>query len=572
MPESRRCPDCGTEIPPHSPQGLCPKCVLKGALEIPSVENSGRAVTEGSARETPAGFIPPTVAELSGRFPQLEILELVGKGGMGAVYKARQRGLDRLVALKILPPDIGNDAAFAERFTREARALARLNHPHIVGVYDFGQADGLYYFVMEFVDGVNLRQAIHSGSLQAKDALAIVPQICDALQFAHDEGIVHRDIKPENILIDKKGRVKIADFGLAKLLGQEQPDHHLTATHQVMGTIRYMAPEQMEGSRAVDHRADIYSLGVVFYEMLTGEVPVGRFALPSQMVQLDVRLDEVVLRSLEREPQRRYQHASEVKMDVEMIVSENKSLGLAAQKPVQPAKRTASAEPLSLPFTITESVYWGWFGKVHGKLRMEENALVVEFEVRSLLPFFRSGVKEVRIPFDDIESITLDSAWISDDLTIRTYKMSLLADIPTSSQGKVELDVACTDFDRPGGVGGPAKQFLAALPRRLAGDWAVVQPAPPAPEAPKSALTELDIEAARDQVRGPAIGLLITGIIQCAVTVFLFLMAALSTSFIEVDRVSETTATGVQRTLPVELPEPPDSNPAGEVIEPNSGD
>jgi tRNA A-37 threonylcarbamoyl transferase component Bud32 len=263
-------------------------------------------------------FVPPTPQQLSARFPLLDFVELLGKGGMGAVYKARQRGLDRVVAVKILPPEVGRDPAFAERFTREAKALAHLNHPNIVTVYEFGQVDGLYYLVMEFVDGVNLRQAIQSGSLAPKDALAIVPQICDALQFAHDEAVVHRDIKPENILIDKRGRVKIADFGLAKLLGQE-PIHQLTAAHQVMGTLRYMAPEQMEGARDVDHRADIYSLGVVFYELLTGQIPMGRFDPPSKKVPVDVRLDEVVLRTLEREPQRRYQHASDVKIDVEKI-------------------------------------------------------------------------------------------------------------------------------------------------------------------------------------------------------------------------------------------------------------
>ncbi len=165
--------------------------------------------------------------------------------------------------------------------------------------------DGLFFIVMEYVDGVNLRQTIRSGKLTPKEALAIVPQICEALQYAHDEGVVHRDIKPENILIDKKGRVKIADFGLAKLLGRESKDHALTATNHVMGTVRYMAPEQMEGSRSVDHRADIYSLGVVLYEMLTGELPLGRFAPPSEKVQIDVRLDEVVFRSLERTPERR---------------------------------------------------------------------------------------------------------------------------------------------------------------------------------------------------------------------------------------------------------------------------
>src|SRR4029077_9443541 len=164
-------------------------------------------------------FNPPPVPELAQFFPQLEILELIGKGGMGAVYKARQKQLDRIVALKILPPGIGDDPAFAERFAREAKALAKLNHPGIVTLYEFGKADGLYFFLMEFVDGVNLRQLLHAGRISAREALAIVPQICDALQFAHDQGIVHRDIKPENILLDRRGRVKVADFGLAKLVG-----------------------------------------------------------------------------------------------------------------------------------------------------------------------------------------------------------------------------------------------------------------------------------------------------------------------------------------------------------------
>jgi hypothetical protein len=245
---------------------------------------------------------------------------------MGAVYKARQPGLDRVVALKILPPEVGQDPSFAERFSREARALARLSHHHIVTVHDFGRAGALYYFVMEFVDGSDLRQLIAQRKLEPREALAIVPQICEALQYAHDEGIVHRDIKPENILIDRKGRVKIADFGLAKLLhrGAGGAPHSgrpftLTGSQQVMGTPHYMAPEQMERPLAVDHRADIYSLGVVFYEMLTGELPLGRFAPPSQKVRIDLRLDEVVLRSLEKEPERRYQHASEVKTDVETI-------------------------------------------------------------------------------------------------------------------------------------------------------------------------------------------------------------------------------------------------------------
>jgi tRNA A-37 threonylcarbamoyl transferase component Bud32 len=249
----------------------------------------------------------------------LEIQELLGQGGMGAVYKARHAKLDRLVALKILPSEPGQDSAFADRFTREARALAKLSHPNIVAVHDFGDAGGQFYLIMEYVDGVNLRQLMHASRLPANEALRIVSHICDALQYAHDEGIVHRDIKPENILIDKRGRVKIADFGLAKLLNRTPVEMTLTATHQVMGTPHYMAPEQMERPHAVDHRADIYSLGVVFYEMLTGELPMGRFALPSQIAGVDTRLDEIVLRALEKDPDRRYQKVSEVKSEVESL-------------------------------------------------------------------------------------------------------------------------------------------------------------------------------------------------------------------------------------------------------------
>jgi hypothetical protein len=176
---------------------------------------------------------------------------------------------------------------------------------------------------MEYVDGPNLRQVEQAGKLPPREALEIIPQICAALQFAHDEGIVHRDIKPENILLDKKGRVKIADFGLAKILGQEPKDFRLTGARDIMGTPHYMAPEQVEKPQTVDHRADIYSLGVVFYEMLTGELPLGKFQPPSQKVQVDVRLDEVVLRSLAKEPELRYQNVSEIKTRVETIASTN---------------------------------------------------------------------------------------------------------------------------------------------------------------------------------------------------------------------------------------------------------
>ncbi len=322
-PGAGTCPVCGTAVPGDTPQGLCPACLMQCALSR-SDHDHGK---EKDGATTPHPYLPvaPTPAALAAHFPDLEILQLLGQGGMGAVYQARQRKLDRLVALKILPLEWGRDPAFAERFAREARALARLNHPHIVGVHDFGEAGGHFFLIMEYVDGPNLRQQLAGGRLQAQQALPIVMQTCEALQYAHEHGIVHRDIKPENILLDQRGQVKIADFGLAKLPRRAPGEWTLTGSRQVMGTLDYMAPEQRTDPQAVDHRADVYSLGVLFYEMLTGELPLGRFAPPSQKAGVDGRLDDVINRALDREPDRRYQRISAVRDDVASILRDEGS-------------------------------------------------------------------------------------------------------------------------------------------------------------------------------------------------------------------------------------------------------
>jgi serine/threonine protein kinase len=294
-------------------------------------------------------------AEVAKKLPQFEILELLGRGGMGVVYKARQIPLDRIVALKILPPVDALSPDFIARFTREARALAKLNHPNIVAVHDFGETNGVYFIVMEYVDGANLRQLQHGRNLSPADALAVIPKICEALQYAHEEGLVHRDIKPENLLIDSKGRVKIADFGLAKMLCREPLDMTLTVSGMAVGTLRYMAPEQMDKPETVDHRADIYSLGVVFYELLTGDLPVGHFELPSQKASVDARLDQIVLHALERLPERRYQQAREVKTDIESVASTPRPVAAspstaASTNPTASAPANeASAQPHRLP-------------------------------------------------------------------------------------------------------------------------------------------------------------------------------------------------------------------------------
>ena len=323
MAKAATCPICGALLAGAGASGHCPRCLLKRGMEPD---------TRGFTQDVPAEsqWEPPSPAELSAQFADVAVIELLGRGGMGAVYKARQRQLDRVVALKILPPAIGRGSSFAERFANEAKALARLNHPGVVTLYEFGktQAD-LYFFLMEFVDGLNLRHLMRAGRIGPREALAIVPQICDALQYAHDQGIVHRDIKPENILLDRRGRVKVADFGLAKIVGQEEAaagnvaavNDALTEGARTVGTPQYMAPEQISHPGSVDRRADIYALGVVFYQMLTGELPAANFEPPSKKMLIDVRLDTIVLRALEREPRRRYGQAAELKTQVETVLS-----------------------------------------------------------------------------------------------------------------------------------------------------------------------------------------------------------------------------------------------------------
>ncbi|MCB1065263.1 MAG: serine/threonine protein kinase [Verrucomicrobiae bacterium] len=388
--DCRICDTCGTLIPSQAPGGYCPVCLLNAdtlispphspqGTYLPKPEandpDTGREDKVGTESATPSPPIPEfalPVEELQTLFPDLEILKLLGAGGMGAVYQARQPRLDRLAALKVLscPPELHEN--FSLRFEREAQVLARLDHPNIVTIFDFGEIEpdgervrSLFWFLMEFVDGADLNQLIRTKKLTPEHAFPLVPQICDALQYAHDEGITHRDIKPANILVNHKGRVKIADFGLARLIdGEATADAMmtgLTLTGTSMGTPHYMAPEQWETPEKVDHRADIYSLGVVIYEMLTGERPAGVFDPPSRKVQVDVRIDEVVLKAMEKEPERRYQQASHMKEDVTRVVEEPRKAPRMKRKasgkrfPIFTSTRIATVLAL-----VVVGGYYGW--------------------------------------------------------------------------------------------------------------------------------------------------------------------------------------------------------------------
>lgn len=419
---SRRvCLRCGSEIPRDHPSEICPECLLQ-----PSPDRSGGAAwTVGPGQR----WEPPAAAELAKHFPQLEVEELLGRGGMGAVYLARQKSLDRPVALKILPPEVARRPGFTVRFTREAQALARLSHANIVTVFDFGQTGPYAYLMMEHVDGVNLRQVLSDGHLTPEEALGIVPQLCDALQFAHAHGVVHRDIKPENILLDTRGHVKIADFGLAKLAGQIGESAELTGAAGVVGTMYYMAPEQIEHPDRVDHRADIYSMGVVFYEMLTGELPLGRFLPPSQRVHVDVRLDDVVLRTLEKQPERRYSRVEDVKTDVHEIES---TPGARAAR-AAPSPSTPQAWPDRIERYVRDGAQWmavagsaGW-----GRLAWGSQGPIEPLAMGAIVVQLLSVMTAVNTRRDDEQALAFGFGGLV-SLLLARLALRLVGDAPLS--------------------------------------------------------------------------------------------------------------------------------------------
>ncbi len=296
---------------------------------------------EATALYSRESFIPPSPEELARQIPNLEVVELLGQGGMGVVYKGRQPLLDRYVAIKVLRPDCQTDSDFQERFIREARMLAKLRHPYIVTVFDVGKSGQLYYLVMEFVEGASLRQLLVDRSISERDALEFVPQIAEALQHAHEAGVVHRDVKPENVLVDALGRVRLVDFGLATLFGPNVSRH--PDDNRVAGTLGYMAPEQFTTPETVDHRADIFSTGVVFYEMLAGELPKADRLPPSRKAATDARLDPIVLRSLERERERRYQAARDLHAEITALARTPESTIRIEQRINAPAEQVFAA-------------------------------------------------------------------------------------------------------------------------------------------------------------------------------------------------------------------------------------
>lgn len=255
----------------------------------------------------------PSEDDLPGLFPGFQVEAFIGRGGMGAVYNARDLKLGRFVAIKLLPRRLAAQAGFEERFKREAETLARCQHPGIVTIHSDGSTEaGHLFFVMEYLDGTSLREVMRSGQLEVSQTLRIVAQVCDALDHAHGLGIVHRDVSPSNIFLMPDGRVKVVDFGLAR--GTEKHDLALTSSDVAMGNPDYMPPEQKHGEATA--ASDIYALGKLLYEILTGELPHGAFELPSRKARVAEAVDRIVLTAMQSDPSKRYQTASAMKVDI----------------------------------------------------------------------------------------------------------------------------------------------------------------------------------------------------------------------------------------------------------------
>lgn len=327
------CGACQRIVPADaSTSGICPRCLAQLALAPNEVEDSRVDGTTNVVETKMASHI----SWLEESLPQFEDFLLVGQGGAGEVFRATQRSLDRDVAIKLLSPEKSANPDFVQRFHQEAVALGRLNHPLIVGVHEFGEVAGRPYFVMEMVEGVTLRDLLCRGPIDPQQTALIVWLVCTALQYAHEMGIAHRDIKPENILVDEhslarhlsndgslatnlQGSIKVTDFGLARILEQTSESARLTSEGHALGTPYYMAPEQRFDPEIVDGRADIYAVGVLFYEMLTGTLPQGHVRPPSEFCQVGGKVDQIVFRCVESDPANRYQSVRELIRDLESV-------------------------------------------------------------------------------------------------------------------------------------------------------------------------------------------------------------------------------------------------------------
>ena len=344
-----------------------------------------------STDPTDSDFTPPELEEIAKLLPNYEIISFIAKGGMGAVYLARQKSLDREVAIKILPPHFGEDEEFRKSFETEAKSMAKLNHPNLVGIYDFGQVDGMLYIIMEMVHGNSLYFSAYGKTIDPEEAGRIVCEICRGLANAHEQDILHRDIKPANILLDLNASPKISDFGLARPVGDHESD-------TAFGTPGYTAPEVVHDPAAVDESTDLYSVGAILYELLTSKLPGKPYMPAANLVKCDPRFDEIIRKAMNSNPALRYRSATAMAKAIEEIINDkNKSsaanrlitaaspgIGTSHRRPTPPpVVQTSSSRPLLrnliIIIVLLGAVYATWENYKASKTEREiENAGIIE--------------------------------------------------------------------------------------------------------------------------------------------------------------------------------------------------
>ena len=418
------CSRCASVL---SPDGNCPVCLLKLAIDYEGAD----WVCDN----------PETMDTLSAQFPQYRIQRVIGRGGMGTIYQAKQVSLDRDVALKVIDRSICSDASFQDRFEREARALAILNHPNIVTGYDYGRtADGLAYLVMEFVHGLNLREAMQAMPIDVPSAIRIIRELSEALRFAHSKGIIHRDIKPENVLLSDGDQVKLADFGIAKILNQRD-GRKITATRQILGTAHYLAPEQWESPDDVDHRIDIYALGVMLYELLTKQLPIGNFEPPSHInPHVDRSLDEVVMKAMHRRPSARYPTVEAFQAALAGIAP------VASEQPVAPNAPLQSHEDHAVTYVSFRLESYGGLVVVNGTLQVHPAGLRIEYFSRDALTGqIRSALKTIEADWNDLMQVQYKPGFLNAKLRLVSKSVSLFAEFPENEAGSIALTILYRD-------------------------------------------------------------------------------------------------------------------------------
>lgn len=346
-PEPHPCPQCGDNSPLGSIGGLCPACLACGALDSGLGWLAGRSSSEAD----------PEVPVIIG----WRITNLIGAGGMGRVYRAESGDDGRIGALKILDAQWADDPVIAARFEAEASALRQLEHEHIVHVLDTTESeDGRFCLVMEFVDGCDLGRLLRAEKLTHERALDTFHKVCSAVTHAHDHGLVHRDIKPANILIGRDGTVKLVDFGLAKDVTLESATHSiiggLTSTTDQFGTAYYIAPERFVQHQNSGPQCDVFSLGVLLYHLLTGQMPLGNYTPLSQIAGLSVKWDRVLARALEADPARRIQSVAELDQSIAIVWREH----LAGAGRLKTRKRVVTIAAVSV-FMVIAAALGAWW-------------------------------------------------------------------------------------------------------------------------------------------------------------------------------------------------------------------